>query len=166
MMRDAIRAVVDTNGLPVHLALTPGEARDNRLCSLLLSAFPPQTTLLADRGYDADWIRELARQQGAEGPASFQLRLSLLDDAPNSAFFRSLMPSESRRESQEKIRREQAVPHECDMSSRGLPGPADASRRQGRLFVVILWGHLLRRRLLQRSRIQGRLIQRSLIQGR
>ncbi len=36
-----IHAVVDTNGLPIHLPL------------------------LADRGYDADWIRELARQQGA-----------------------------------------------------------------------------------------------------
>jgi IS5 family transposase len=60
-----IHAVVDTNGLPVHLALTPGEAHDNRLCSVLLSALPPQAMLLADRGYDADWIRELARQQGA-----------------------------------------------------------------------------------------------------
>src|SRR6266403_3378760 len=60
-----IHAVVDTNGLPVHLALTPGEAHDNRLCSVFLSALPPQTMLLADRGYDADWIRELARQQGA-----------------------------------------------------------------------------------------------------
>jgi transposase len=48
-----IHAVVDTNGLPVHLALTPGEAHDNRLCSVLLSALPPQTMLLADRGYDA-----------------------------------------------------------------------------------------------------------------
>jgi transposase len=28
-------------------------------------ALPPQTMLLADRGYDADWIRELARQQAA-----------------------------------------------------------------------------------------------------
>jgi transposase len=56
---------VDTNGLPVHLALTPGEAHDNRLCSVLLSELLPQTMLLADRGYDADWIRELARQQGA-----------------------------------------------------------------------------------------------------
>ncbi len=51
--------------LPVHLALTPGEAHDNRLCSALLSALLPQTMLLADRGYDADWIRELARQKGA-----------------------------------------------------------------------------------------------------
>ena len=57
--------MVDTNGLPVHLALTPGEAHDNRQCSVLLSALLPQTMLLADRGYDADWIRELARQQGA-----------------------------------------------------------------------------------------------------
>jgi transposase len=60
-----IHAVVDANGPPVHLALTPGEAHDNRLCSVLLSALLPQTMLLADCGYDADWIRELAGQQGA-----------------------------------------------------------------------------------------------------
>src|SRR4051812_8657642 len=58
-----IHAVVDPNGLPVHLALTPIEAHDNRLCSILLSALLPQTMLLADRGHDADWIRELARQK-------------------------------------------------------------------------------------------------------
>src|SRR5712664_1475712 len=51
--------------LPVHLALTPGEAHDNRMCSVLLSALVPQTMLLADRGYGADWIRELARRRGA-----------------------------------------------------------------------------------------------------
>ena len=33
-----IHAVVDSNGLPVHLALAPGEAHDNRLCPVLLSA--------------------------------------------------------------------------------------------------------------------------------
>jgi transposase len=60
-----IYAVADTSGLAVHLALTPGEAHDKRLCSVLLSALPPQTILLADRRYDANWIRELARQQGA-----------------------------------------------------------------------------------------------------
>ena len=37
-----IHAVVDTNGLSVHLALTPGEAHDNRLCSVLLSALLPE----------------------------------------------------------------------------------------------------------------------------
>ena len=60
-----IHAVVDTNGLPVHLGLTPGEAHDNRLCSVLSAGLQPKTMLLADRGYDADWIRALARQQGA-----------------------------------------------------------------------------------------------------
>jgi hypothetical protein len=65
-----INAVVDTNGLPVRLALTPGEAHDKRLCSVLLSALLPQTMLLADRGYDADWIRELAREQGCVGQYS------------------------------------------------------------------------------------------------
>ena len=43
-----IHAVVDSKGLSVHLALTPGEAHDNRLCSILLSALLPQTMLLAD----------------------------------------------------------------------------------------------------------------------
>jgi transposase len=60
-----IHAIVDANGLPVHLGLTSGEAHDNRLCSVLLSGLSPRTILLADRGYDADWIRALARQQGA-----------------------------------------------------------------------------------------------------
>ena len=60
-----IHTVVDTNRLPVHLALTPGEAHDNRLCLVLLRTLLPQTMLLADRGYDADWIGELARRQGA-----------------------------------------------------------------------------------------------------
>src|SRR5246127_1013667 len=53
-----IHAVVDTNGLPVHLALTPGEAHDNRLCSVLLGTLLPKTMLLADRGYDGAWISE------------------------------------------------------------------------------------------------------------
>jgi len=60
-----IHAVVDANGLPVRLGLTPGEAHDNRLCSMLLAGLQPRTMLLADRGYDADWIRALASNQGA-----------------------------------------------------------------------------------------------------
>jgi transposase len=60
-----IHAVVDTNGLPVRLGLTAGEAHDNRLCSVLLSGLQPRTMLLADRGYDADWIRAFVSQQGA-----------------------------------------------------------------------------------------------------
>jgi len=64
---EQIHAVVDTNGMPVRLGLTPGEARDNRLCSTLLAALLPQTMLLADRGYDANWIRELLPASKAHG---------------------------------------------------------------------------------------------------
>jgi transposase len=57
--------VVDITGLPVRLALTTGEAHDNRLCSTLLSGLKPGTMLLADRGYDADWIRTFVGERGA-----------------------------------------------------------------------------------------------------
>jgi transposase len=60
-----IHAVVDANGLPVHLGLTRGEAHNNRLCPVLLSGLRPRTMLLTDRGYDADWIRAFVGQQGA-----------------------------------------------------------------------------------------------------
>jgi transposase len=59
-----IHAVVDTNGLPVRLALTAGEAHDNRLAGRLLSRLKSGAMLLADRGYDADWIRALASKRG------------------------------------------------------------------------------------------------------
>ena len=36
-----IHAVVDADGLPVRLGLTPGEAHDNRLCSVLLTGLQP-----------------------------------------------------------------------------------------------------------------------------
>jgi transposase len=60
-----IHAVVDKNGLPVRLALTAGEAHDNRLVTKLLSRLKSGAMLLADRGYDADWIRAFVRQHGA-----------------------------------------------------------------------------------------------------
>ena len=60
-----IQAVVDANGLPVRLGLTPGEAHDNQLCSTLLTGLQPRTMLLADRGYDADWIRAFVTGRGA-----------------------------------------------------------------------------------------------------
>jgi transposase len=49
--------------LPV--LLTTGEAHDNRLAAKLLSRLKSGAMLLADRGYDADWIRTLVSQHGA-----------------------------------------------------------------------------------------------------
>ena len=60
-----IHAVVDTHGLPVRLALTAGEAHDNRRAGSLLSRLKAGSMLLADRGYDADWIRALDTKRRA-----------------------------------------------------------------------------------------------------
>lgn len=60
-----IHACVDTNGMPVRLELTTGEAHDNRLVTELLSDLKSGAMLLADRGYDADWIRAFAGEHGA-----------------------------------------------------------------------------------------------------
>ncbi|WYJ39790.1 transposase [Bradyrhizobium sp. 2S1] len=49
-----IHALVDSNGLPVRLALSPGGAHDVRLAGKLLSRLKSGSMLLADRGYDAD----------------------------------------------------------------------------------------------------------------
>jgi len=49
-----IHEVIDINGLPLRLALTAGEAHDNRLAGSLLSRLKSGSMLLADRGYDAD----------------------------------------------------------------------------------------------------------------
>src|SRR5436190_3984580 len=60
-----LHVVVDGKGLPLRLGITAGQAHDNRLCSTLLSGLAPRTMLLADRGYDAGWIRTLVNEQGA-----------------------------------------------------------------------------------------------------
>jgi len=60
-----IHALVDGNGLPIRLGFTAGEAHDNRLAGKLLSRLQSGAMLLADRGYDADWIRALVNEHGA-----------------------------------------------------------------------------------------------------
>lgn len=49
-----IYALVDGNGMPVLLALSPGEAHDNRLAGKMLSRLKSGSMLVADHGYDAD----------------------------------------------------------------------------------------------------------------
>ncbi len=60
-----IHALVDRNGLPVRLALTPGQDHDNALALDLLADLKPRSMVLADRAYDADAIRALVNKQDA-----------------------------------------------------------------------------------------------------
>ena len=60
-----IHALVDAAGLPVRLALTPGQASDVHGADMLLNHLAAGSVLLGDKGYDADWIREKIEAQGA-----------------------------------------------------------------------------------------------------
>ena len=80
--------MIGKNGLPVRLALTPGEAHDNRLAGKLLSRLKSGSMLLADRGYDADWIRELAMKKGLS-PGIPQKQLNDPDSAEPPYLYRT-----------------------------------------------------------------------------
>ena len=60
-----IHAVVDAKGLPIRLSLTPGQAYDGEAAAELLNALPANAMVLADKAYDANWIRDLISGQGA-----------------------------------------------------------------------------------------------------
>jgi len=52
------------NGLPVQIELSPGHMHDAPMAELLLNDLPKGADVIADKGYDADWIRELIENQG------------------------------------------------------------------------------------------------------
>jgi transposase len=60
-----IHALVDADGRPVRLLLTPGQAGDAPVAASLLEDIAPGATLIADRAYDTNAIRELAAERGA-----------------------------------------------------------------------------------------------------
>ena len=60
-------------------ALSPGEAHDVRLAGKLLSRLKSGSMLLADRGYDADWIGELAMKERRVGQHSAEKQLKRSD---------------------------------------------------------------------------------------
>ena len=60
-----IHAVVDANGLPITLKLTEGQAHDGRSAEDMLDTVGPVQTLLADRAYDSDALRQRLDRRGA-----------------------------------------------------------------------------------------------------
>ncbi|MDR6100248.1 transposase [Agrobacterium larrymoorei] len=57
-----IHALVDADGRPVRLELTAGQAADAPVAEKLLSDLRPGATILADKAYDTDAIRNFAKQ--------------------------------------------------------------------------------------------------------
>lgn len=60
-----IHALVDANGLPVALKLTPGQAHDGRSAEDLLDNLGQGQILLADRAYDSNALRRTLDERGA-----------------------------------------------------------------------------------------------------
>lgn len=60
-----IHAVVDANGNPIVLKLTEGQAHDGRSATDMLDSVGAGQTLLADRGYDSDALRQVLADRGA-----------------------------------------------------------------------------------------------------
>ena len=60
-----IHALVDANGNPIALKLTAGQAHDGKSASDLLDRLGAGQTLLADRAYDSDALRNGLAARGA-----------------------------------------------------------------------------------------------------
>ena len=60
-----IHAVSDVTGLPIRYDLSPGQAHDTTAAGAMLATLPPDSFLVADKAYDAEWIRDLIEQRDA-----------------------------------------------------------------------------------------------------
>ena len=60
-----IHAVVDKRGLPIKLLLTAGQVHDMQPAPAMIADLPKGAMLLADKGYDANAVRDTAAQKGA-----------------------------------------------------------------------------------------------------
>lgn len=89
-----IHALVDADGRPMRLLLTPGQANDAPVAEALLDKLAAGATLIADRAYDTNAIRDLAAERGAwanippratrKGSFSFSARVLSTDRRPEN----------------------------------------------------------------------------------
>jgi transposase len=59
-----IHALVDANGLPILLKITPGQANDGRSAADMFDSLGAGDVLLADRAYDSDTLRAAMEERG------------------------------------------------------------------------------------------------------
>ena len=57
--------MADVTGLPIRYDLSPGQAHDTTVAGAMLATLPPDSFLVADKAYDAEWIRDLIEQRDA-----------------------------------------------------------------------------------------------------
>jgi len=57
-LNSKLHAICNGEGRPRCLFLAAGQTSDHTGAAALLSSLPPTKALLADRGYDADWLHD------------------------------------------------------------------------------------------------------------
>lgn len=63
-MNTKLHVVCDSDGRPIRTLLTAGTISDYGGAAYLLPTLPSTRMLLADRGYDAGWIRSFLKKRG------------------------------------------------------------------------------------------------------
>jgi IS5 family transposase len=65
-MNAKLHAVTDAQGRPIMFYMSAGQVSDYTGAAALLGDLPKAEWLLADRGYDADWLRETLEDRGIQ----------------------------------------------------------------------------------------------------
>ena len=65
-MNSKLHVVSDAKGRPIRMYLSAGQTSDYMGTAALLSSRPKGKTLLADRGYDANWFRNALIDRGIQ----------------------------------------------------------------------------------------------------
>jgi len=63
-LNSKLHVVCDGQGRPLVMLLSEGQMSDYKGAALMLGAIPDAGTMLADKGYDADWFRAALKQRG------------------------------------------------------------------------------------------------------
>lgn len=63
-MTTKLHAVADVKGRPIGFFISAGPVSDYTGAAALLGSLPKADWHLADRGYDADWLREALKDRG------------------------------------------------------------------------------------------------------
>ena len=62
-MNTKLHAVTDAKGRPIRFFMSAGQVSDYTGAAALLGSLPEAEWLLADRGYDADWLRKALKDR-------------------------------------------------------------------------------------------------------
>jgi transposase len=63
-LNSKLHAICDGRGRPLVMLLSEGQMSDYKGAALMLPVLPKANALLADKGYDADWLRAALAERG------------------------------------------------------------------------------------------------------